>query len=163
MTNGTDIIAGVARAADPVRQREVILRLERMSRESAASVAAQEQAANSESDWSTQVRLAAADTTRNARFVSSTNAAGGSPQKADVYVQFEALLLQNMIEAMLPEDAEAVFGSGTAGKVWKSMLAEKVAEEIARTGSLGIAKQIAAGPSTSSGVPTPPSSNGNDT
>jgi Rod binding domain-containing protein len=60
-------------------------------------------------------------------------------------MQFEAVLLQNMIEAMMPEDDSAVYGSGTAGSVWKSMMAEKVATEIARTGRLGIAKQIAAG------------------
>jgi Rod binding domain-containing protein len=67
-----------------------------------------------------------------------------------VHVQFEALLLQNMVEAMMPEDSEALMGSGTAGKMWKSMLAEKIAAEIARTGTLGIAKQLASGPIVSS-------------
>jgi Rod binding domain-containing protein len=65
-------------------------------------------------------------------------------------VQFEAVLLQNMIEAMLPKDSEALMGSGTAGNMWKSMLAEKIAAEIARTGTIGIAKQIASGPAASS-------------
>jgi Rod binding domain-containing protein len=59
-----------------------------------------------------------------------------------------------MIEAMLPKDTEALMGSGTAGNIWKSMLAEKIAAEIARTGTLGIAKQIASGPATSS-APAP--------
>jgi Rod binding domain-containing protein len=49
-----------------------------------------------------------------------------------------------MVESMMPEDSQAMFGSGTAGSVWKSMLAEKVAAEIARSGVIGIAKQVAA-------------------
>lgn len=162
MTNGTDIISGVARAADPAKQREVVSRLERLSQQASGQVVASEQATEAESGWSTQVRQAAADTTRNTRIVSSAAATDRSPQKSNVYVQFEALLLQNMIESMMPEDSEAVFGSGTAGKVWKSMLAEKVAEQIARTGSLGIAQQIAAGPTASPAVPTSASSKVDD-
>jgi Rod binding domain-containing protein len=46
-------------------------------------------------------------------------------------------------------------GSGTAGKMWKSMLAEKIAAEIARTGTLGIAKQLASGPIVSSATAPP--------
>jgi flagellar protein FlgJ len=55
----------------------------------------------------------------------------------------------------MPRDSEAMFGSGTAGMIWKSMLAEKVAAEIARTGTLGIAKQIAAGEAVRSAAAAP--------
>jgi len=114
-------------------------------------VAKTEQTAEPASAWSTELRIAAANTSRPARFLSAADTTKGTPgqDKKDVYVQFEALLLKNMVEAMMPEDAEAVFGSGTAGKIWKSMLAEKVAEQIARSGSIGIAKQIAAGEASS--------------
>ncbi len=57
--------------------------------------------------------------------------------------EFEAFVLQNFVEAMLPREAESVFGRGTAGAFWKSMLAEHVARELARSGGVGIARMIA--------------------
>jgi Rod binding domain-containing protein len=110
-------------------------------------------AAESVPAWSTDVSVAAADTSQPPRLVSTTAASKGSGAKNGVYVEFEALLLQNMVESMMPEDAQAVFGSGTAGKIWKSMLAENIAAEIARSGTLGIAKQIAAGPTAAAPLP----------
>lgn len=159
MTSGPDLILGVSRAADAAKHREAVSRLERLSRE--ATGAADAQPADPTSAWSAEVRHAGADTTRSARFLSPSSAPDGSQPISDVYVQFEAVLLQNMIEAMMPENAEAMLGSGTAGKIWKSMLAEKLAAEIARTGTLGIAKQIAAGPVASSAAP-PSASSGVD-
>ncbi len=95
-------------------------------------------------DWEATVRQTVADTSQDGPFAMATGVPRAGGDGKDPYVQFEALLLQNMIEAMMPDESVAVFGSGTAGKVWKSMLAEKVALEIAETGELGIAKQLAA-------------------
>jgi flagellar protein FlgJ len=150
MTSGPDIIMGVARAADAAKQREAAARLERLSRQAGAvaDAGAPPPAAPqvpSADDWSAQVRVAEARASRPSTSASLSRPMDRSAAPADAYVQFEALLLQNMVETMLPKDSEAMFGSGTAGMVWKSMLAEKIAAEIARTGTLGIAKQIAAG------------------
>ena len=54
-------------------------------------------------------------------------------------------MLQSFIQSMLPKNAKHVFGKGTAGEVWKSMLAEKLGAEIARSGQVGLAKRLAAG------------------
>jgi Rod binding domain-containing protein len=62
---------------------------------------------------------------------------------AEAFRQFEAFVLQSFIETMLPKNAEAVFGKGTAGAIWKSMLAEKLADQISRNGGVGIAQRIA--------------------
>lgn len=145
MASGPDLILGVSNAAAAARQRDAAARLERLSREASGPVQASEQTAESEAAWPTDVRMASSNASRAARVLSPSAAENGSDPKAKVYVQFEAVLLQNMIEAMMPKDTEAMTGSGTAGQIWKSMLAEKVAEEIARSGTLGIAKQIAAG------------------
>lgn len=161
MTSGPDLILGVSRAADAAKHRKAVSRLERLSREATGAADAVAQPADPTPAWSAEVRHAGADTTRSARFLSPSSAPDGSQKISDVYVQFEAVLLQNMIEAMMPENAEAMLGSGTAGKIWKSMLAEKLAAEIARTGTLGIAKQIAAGPVASSAAP-PSASSGVD-
>ncbi len=80
----------------------------------------------------------------------------GAPatKQAEAFRQFESFILQSFIENMLPKNAESVFGSGTAGGVWKSMMAEKLADQISRSGGIGIAQKLA-GPQVSS---TPQSS-----
>jgi hypothetical protein len=60
-----------------------------------------------------------------------------------VYRKFEAVVLQSFIEAMLPQQAEKVFGKGTAGSIWRSMLAEQLGNQLARSGGVGIAKSLA--------------------
>ena len=53
------------------------------------------------------------------------------------------MTLKTFVEASMPEDATGIFGSGTAGEVWKSMLAEQIANQMARAGGIGIAAQLA--------------------
>lgn len=60
----------------------------------------------------------------------------------DTYVRFEAMILQSFIESMLPQDSESVFGSGMAGDMWKSMMAEQLAMTMARRGGIGIAERV---------------------
>jgi Rod binding domain-containing protein len=55
----------------------------------------------------------------------------------------EAFFLQSAVEEMLPKEAESVYGSGFAGDVWKSMLAEQIAAEIAKSTKFGIAEMLA--------------------
>jgi len=55
-----------------------------------------------------------------------------------VQKDFQAVVLTTMIEAMLPQDAQSVFGSGTAGSVWRSMLADKLAHQLAERDVLGL-------------------------
>lgn len=64
-------------------------------------------------------------------------------KKPDAGVQFEAFFLQSFIQSILPQDSAEVFGEGTAGEVWKSMMAEKMAMQFAEAGGIGIAKMIA--------------------
>ncbi|CAN1723983.1 Flagellar protein FlgJ N-terminal domain-containing protein [Hyphomicrobium sp. 1Nfss2.1] len=156
MTSGPDIILGVSRAADAVKQRDAAARLERLSRAAASEMAhAATSASDQVADWSTELKRAAVnapETPRVTTTTKSTATASVSKDKTDtdadtkkandVYVQFEALLLQNMVETMLPKESEAIFGRGTAGEIWKSMMAEQIANQLARTGTIGIAKQI---------------------
>ena len=55
-------------------------------------------------------------------------------------------MLQSFVQSMLPKNATSVFGKGTAGEVWSSMLAEKMGDELARSGQVGIAQRLAAVP-----------------
>jgi peptidoglycan hydrolase FlgJ len=67
------------------------------------------------------------------------------PGAADALGQLEAFVLKTFIESMLPANAETAFGKGTAGEIWKSMLAEQLANEMARSGQVGLARHLAQG------------------
>ncbi|GGD27655.1 rod-binding protein [Aureimonas glaciei] len=56
--------------------------------------------------------------------------------------QFESFVLRTFVESMLPQEDTSYFGTGTAGKIWKSMLAERIGEEMAKGGGIGIAAMI---------------------
>ena len=57
-------------------------------------------------------------------------------------VGLESVLLKNVIDQMLPKDAVDVFGSGVAGDVWRSMLSDKIANQIAKSGALKISDRL---------------------
>lgn len=63
--------------------------------------------------------------------------------QVDGFKAVEALLMRTVVEAMLPSNAKSVFGSGVAGSTWKAFLAESIANELAKNGRLGIAKELA--------------------
>ena len=56
--------------------------------------------------------------------------------------QFEGFVLQTFIQSMLPKDSEVLFGGGTAGEIWRSMLAEGLGSHLAQVGGIGIAKML---------------------
>ncbi len=64
---------------------------------------------------------------------------------ADAAQKFEAFVLQTFIQEMMPKEAESVYGSGISGDFWKSMMSEKIAEQVAERGSIGIADYVRAG------------------
>ena len=54
------------------------------------------------------------------------------------------MTLATMIEAAMPDDASSAYGSGTAGSVWKSMMAEQLGKQMAKAGGIGLASQLEA-------------------
>jgi Rod binding domain-containing protein len=83
---------------------------------------------------------------------------GASPPaaRAAAFSEFEAFLLQHTLESVLPKDATLAYGKGLAGQMWRSMLAEKLAVELARSGRFGIASTLAAAQSAGAAGPTAP-------
>ncbi|MEO9786553.1 MAG: rod-binding protein [Aurantimonas coralicida] len=63
--------------------------------------------------------------------------------------QFEGFVLRNFVESMLPTEASNYFGEGTAGEVWRSMMAEEIGNELAKNGGIGIADSIRSRETTS--------------
>lgn len=136
-----DIVLGVALAADPQKYRAAVERLRRMSADAAAGANFDPTA------FSTSVESARPDTENPAPVSTPPRIANLSPRQAgkagQAFGQLEAFVLQSFIQAMLPKDAQHVFGKGTAGEIWKSMLAEKLGNEIAKSGQIGIAQRLA--------------------
>jgi Rod binding domain-containing protein len=54
------------------------------------------------------------------------------------------MVLSSFVESMLPQSSEAVFGAGSAGQIWKSMMAQQIATQLAKSGGIGIADRMQA-------------------
>ena len=69
---------------------------------------------------------------------------------------FEAFALQTFIGSMLPKENSKMFGTGNAGKMWQSLLAEKLADQITASGRLKLLPQQPSGtPAASAATGTP--------
>ncbi len=135
ITPPSDIVLDVARAADPERYRAALDRLTNLR----ASVAAEAPRPPATPERPVVDAAAAAD---------AGSVRPGAPvrdrRRLDAFGQFEAFVLQSFVQSMLPKNATNVYGRGTAGEVWRSMLAEKIGEELARSGQVGIAQRLGA-------------------
>jgi Rod binding domain-containing protein len=115
----SDIVLDVARAVDPTQMETARAAL--MKKAGAAASFA----ADASSDPSPTTGKVKAD-------------------PATQYKRFEAMVLQTFIQNMLPKDSEDVYGKGFAGDMWKSQLAQHLADVMADRGGIGIAKSMLA-------------------
>jgi Rod binding domain-containing protein len=76
------------------------------------------------------------------RFSAEKARAEATDPKANAAEKFEAMVLRNFIEAMLPKGSEAVYGKGLAGDMWKSLMSEKISDVVAERGGIGISDRI---------------------
>ena len=151
ITPPSDIVLGVALAADPQKYRTAAERLQRLSAVVGAGADMPSWQASVTREPARDGAVADADS-NPARPIAPRAATGSSKQAAgasDAFGKLEAFVLQTFVQSMLPKNASHVFGKGTAGDVWKSMLAEKLANEIARSGQVGLAKRLQAGTAAS--------------
>lgn len=142
-----DLIVDVMGAADPAAQRVAANRLERLG-----STVGQDFAAtvNERIDAGRSRRIEASEEGEGVLrsdglkgVVAHTPIVRGPGGDGAVYRKFEAFVLQMFVESMLPKEASEVFGKGTAGTIWRSMLAEQIGNEMAKGNGIGIAKQLA--------------------
>jgi flagellar protein FlgJ len=145
ITPKTDILLGVSLAADPLKYQEAVTRLRDMAPDTSfASMLAERGPSGGQMPPSTSSGPEdALDSGPPAAAAPRARVTEPKSQVADVYNKLEAFVLQTFIQNMLPKDASSVYGKGTAGDVWKSMLAEKMGGEVAKSGQLGIAKRLA--------------------
>jgi len=125
----SDLILDVVKAADPVSRQAATHRLRSIAASGTGEgfgLAFADASAGWEADFN---RFSAAGAVKAGQ--------GKSPAE-----KFEAMVLSQFVETMLPENAEAVFGEGATGEIWKSMLAEQVSNQLAASGGVGIADLI---------------------
>ncbi|MFA6031949.1 MAG: rod-binding protein [Myxococcota bacterium] len=144
----SDIVLDVTRAADPMRQQVAFERLSRMSAPGTAGTQFAS-AVDEASPSSAGGGLASAREKFAAQALApakaALKAAAAQPSKTNKTLQqFEAQVISTFIEQMMPEATSNNFGDGMAGGVWRSMLSEQIAGEIAKSGGLGIREKIAA-------------------
>jgi Rod binding domain-containing protein len=135
----TDVVLEVASAADPSRAAIAAQRLNALAGPNApaADFAADlDRAAGPGSTATTALGNAA-----NARSRLS-ELSGGSDKLGKTKTQFEAMMLNSFVNELLPKETGEVFGQGMAGDMWRSMLAEQVSMQIAKSGKLGLARRL---------------------
>jgi flagellar protein FlgJ len=140
----SDIVLDVASAADPAKVRAATERLARLAADPAATTAGFSDALASIKSPAIAVTTSSS-TTAPSGFADARDrmATSGSHDKMKAYQKFEAVLLQNFVESILPKDSE-LFGDKNSADIYRSMMAEQFANQLAKSGSLGIAKQIMA-------------------
>jgi len=133
----TDLILDVVKAADPAVAQKAEALLE------AASIRKSGQAAATPAFE--QQLLASADSDASGVLALSKPVAPTMQDKAiQSYQRFEAMILQSFIGSMLPQDSEEFYGKGTAGEIWKGMMAEQLGAALAKGGGIGIADRMLA-------------------
>jgi hypothetical protein len=61
----------------------------------------------------------------------------------DPYVDFERMVLRNLLESLLPDAGSGAFGTGPSAGVWRTMAADQLAGLYASNGGIGIAETLA--------------------
>jgi peptidoglycan hydrolase FlgJ len=129
----SDIVLDVLNAADPTRAEATTQRLNALGAGAPAT-----------DDFSKVLDKAApaALGLANARNKLMNKALADAQKTAHAKVEFEASLLSNLVGEMLPKDMDSVYGQGTAGDIWRSMMGDQIAHQIAKSGRLGIADRL---------------------
>ena len=120
---GSDLIVDAMRAADPARVQSLRDKLQSFATAAATS--------KPDAKSGFQFELSA-----------GKSVTPGKSKEAETLKKFEAVVLSTFVQSMLPKDAESVFGKGLAGDMWKAQMAEKLAEQIADRGGIGIADRL---------------------
>jgi Rod binding protein. len=131
----SDLVLDVVRAADPNAVQEAQAKLKANKAAFAASSLA-------ETGKGFGAAMNIIDQSATRAGLGNAEAPKKLAEMPDEYRKFEATILQNFINTMLPKETEEVYGKGSAGEFWKSMMAEKIAEEMSQRGGVGIAEQM---------------------
>ena len=134
----SDIVLDVARAADPARVSAAVRNLDANVADFSSTLSAAD--ASQFTAAGLKFGSSAPSVLTTAGLINRSNSAA-TPTAASFH-KLEAFFLQTVLQDIMPSNADSVFGTGTAGGAWRSMLAEQVANKIADSGTLGIAARL---------------------
>ena len=130
----SDIILDVAQAGDPLKVQAATAKLARLAAGAPAT------------DFGAVLDGSAAQTSSTPLASQAFQFAPPHSQQgrpASPYEKFEGLLLQSMLQNVLPKDAE-LFGDAASADACRSMLAEQLATQLAKSGRFGITREVEA-------------------
>lgn len=134
----SDLVLDVVRAADPAQVQEAQAKL-KSNRAAFEATSLAEAGAG----FQAAVGILNRDTAAaNATQAQGVSAVGGKTVPEHLR-KFESMVLQNFVKSMLPTDSEETYGKGTAGEIWRGMMADQLGEAIAKGGGIGIAESLA--------------------
>jgi len=129
----SDILLDVARAADPAKSTAAAERLSRLAADGGVD---DMQFANILSDVKTP-SSAPLPAIAEPRFANEAPEKAKDLAETKAYQGIAALLLENLVENMLP-DSDEFFGEEAGAGVWRSMLAQELGTSLSKTLDLGI-------------------------
>ena len=130
----SDLVLDVVRAADPAEVQEAQARLK-------ANRAAFQATSLAENGPALPIRLHVLNQDSPSNSLGDINNRAEAKKIPESYRKFEAMVLQNFVKSMLPTESEEVYGKGTSGDMWKSMMAEQIGNVMAQGDGVGIAEQ----------------------
>jgi peptidoglycan hydrolase FlgJ len=127
----SDLVMDVVQAADPAKVMEAQAKLKTIK---AANEAVQ--LASTDKGFTATVR--GLDNARDSKMANVKQ----TDEAPETYRNFEAVVLQNFVQSMMPKESEEVYGKGSSGEYWQSMMAEQIAKSISDGGGIGIAASL---------------------
>lgn len=132
----SDLLIDVARAADPAKSSAATERLVRIAANGGAGDEGFAEVLDGvETPSPAQSSGAFAPDPSALKLAKLDNAPNDAEAKA--YQGIEALVLQNLVETMMP-DSEEFFGAEAGAGIWKSMLAQQLGTALSKRVDLGI-------------------------
>jgi Rod binding domain-containing protein len=91
-----------------------------------------------------QARSSATSAGQSSQVSSLLNGKGKTPEQIKEAAQdFEAFFLSQMLQPMFDTvQTDEMFGGGEGEEMWKSMMVDEYAKQIAKSGGVGVAEQV---------------------
>ena len=142
----SDLVLDVVRAADPTQVQEAQAKL-KSNRAAFEATSLAEAGAG----FQAAVGILNRDSVTTHAAKEGVSAVGGKAIPEHLR-KFETMVLQNFVKSMLPAESEDTYGKGTAGEMWRGMMADQLGEALGKGGGIGIAESLV----RRSGVTTDP-------
>nr|WP_321454766.1 rod-binding protein [uncultured Cohaesibacter sp.] len=139
----SDLVLDVVKAADPIEQQ---MAAQRLGSAPAASMRLADASGINPQGVKADDFAKQYDSLSNPAVLSDASISryskGISRTTNPISEKFVALMLHQMLETMMPRDTEAMYGKGLSGDMWRSMLAEQVGDQMAKSDKLNLASYL---------------------